>query len=75
MTTFRWEGKHIPNIRAWARKRGEKMVCYSRERIIASSNCEHLITEIQDGLMPESFWNTLKQDFGWSFTEISREDA
>lgn len=50
---FRWAGKPIPDIKAWAKSRGEAMIHYRYTKQTVYG------PEIEEGDMPESFWNSL----------------
>jgi hypothetical protein len=72
--SYSWRGVPIPDINAWAKDRGEKMVrikVVERNPYIFSGNIEELEYQIS---MPESFWDS----FSWSgnshYEEIVRED-
>ena len=63
--TFSRYGKPIPDIHAWAAKRGERMVHYRGRRPDGYGGIE-----VQEGEMPESFWNMLAWTGGWSYKEL-----
>ena len=69
---FRWRGEDIPNIRAWASARHERMVEYYAERQMPNSLTGTLDVETQRGEMPESFWDSLMMADGWHYIEIGR---
>jgi hypothetical protein len=70
-----WRGERIDDIEAWAAARGEQMVAYHGERqvpIIAPGVGARMITETDDGEMPESFWNGFGWHAGWHYAETGR---
>ena len=58
-TTYTWKGKPITDIRAWARKRGEKLIRYKHIQKYFDPTVGHEIEETSHGLMPESFFTNL----------------
>lgn len=69
-TEFRWRGEPIYDIRAWAKARGERMVKYHGERTVPDLRTGGLVREVDDGEMPESFWNGFGWTHGWHYTEV-----
>jgi hypothetical protein len=93
---FAWRGEPIPDIRAWARSRGEQMVRYDECRsalVLVGCMCfahgepddddeieicqgvYEPIIEKTPGIMPASFWGTMRVTGESWFVETSREDA
>lgn len=72
---FTWQGKPILDINQWCQDRGESLIHYHAERMVPSPfpTKSLLIKEERDGIMPESFWNSLRQDGGWVYTELQKE--
>lgn len=70
--TFAWRGEPIPDIRAWAASRGERMVEYHAERHVPNPYTGRIEIETMDGAMPESFWGNLLMTDGWMYTEVER---
>jgi hypothetical protein len=79
-TVFRWRGEVIPDIRAWARARGEQMVRVRCTRRTLSPVLLREVVEVTEEVMPESFWNGHLAaqggpDGSTVWQEISREPA
>ncbi len=73
---FTWRGEPILDIRKWAKERGEKMVTYHAERLVPSPWCPWgLAKDEEDGCMPACFYDHMQIANGWTYTELSREDA
>lgn len=70
---FAWRGEIIPDIRAWAAERGERMVRYHGERHVPDLRTGGLILETDDGEMPESFWNGFGWTHGWHYVEVKEQ--
>ena len=64
---FSWRGEPILDIKAWAEARGERMVPYTATREVPVG--ARMVTETQEGEMPESFWRGLVMENGWVYTE------
>lgn len=62
--TFTWRGEPIQDIKGWADDRGERIVKYQATRPTPWGH------ETYDGYMPESFWNSLCMNNGWTYKEI-----
>lgn len=69
-TVFRWKGEPIADIEVWADARGERMVRYVAKRQIPCACTGRIETETYEGSMPESFWQTLAWQGGWSYREL-----
>lgn len=65
---FMWRGSPIPDIEAWARKRGDQMVHYRLTvRTVYGP-------EVSEGSMPTTFWNSLLIQPGHSYEELGRRN-
>jgi len=62
--TFSWQGKPIKDIYQWATERGERMVKYELTTRTPYG------PEVEYGVMPESFWNSLLFTGNQSYKEI-----
>ena len=72
--SYHWKGEPIPDIRAWARARGERIV---RIRITPAPRPDLLTGKIiqyepYEMEMPESFWDNYRNDGDASMREIER---
>jgi hypothetical protein len=64
---FTWRGEVIPDIDAWAHARGERIVHYKHTTRTVYGH------EVDEGRMPESFWNSLLIRGNESYEELTRE--
>lgn len=69
-TVYNWRGKPIHNIEKWAEERGEQMIKYRATRKVPSLLTGQIETEIEEGKMPESFWNGLLMSDGWRYEKL-----
>ena len=65
---FKHKSDVIADKQKWAEGRGERIVKYRAERVVAIG--DDLVLDEYEGEMPESFWRHYKVD-GWTFTEIA----
>ena len=63
---FTWRGEPIYDIHKWAKDRGERMVEYRLTTRTVYGD------EVEEGIMPESFWNNLMRTGNQHYEEISR---
>jgi hypothetical protein len=54
--TYAWRGKPIPDIRAWARERGEQMVVVEHYRKDPWTAPPYYLETREEEEMPDSFW-------------------
>lgn len=71
--TYFWRGQLIPDIRAWATERGERIVRYEARRERPNMLTGRLEVEVVEGEMPESFWNSLMISDGWVYRDLARD--
>ena len=57
---FIYEGKPISDFRQWARDRKEMLVHYEKITKQIDPLTGKISTTIEEGLMPQTFWNTIK---------------
>lgn len=57
---FTYQGERISDIEAWARERKEMLIHYRKTSETYSRVTGKIEREITEGVMPQSFWNTLK---------------
>ncbi len=68
---YRWRGEYIPDIAVWCRERGEQMVSYHGERHVPDPG-GGMMLEVDDGAMPQSFWDGFGFTNGWHYSETGR---
>lgn len=73
-TTYRYNDEIIPDINAWARERGEKMVVFKRYRDVPNIFSGRVEREEETGRKPESFYDAHCEMHGWIYEEIERVD-
>ena len=72
LMAYSWRGEPIADIKAWAKDRGEQMVRYRAERRVPNLFSGRMATEVEESIMPESFYDNMRWSDGWFATEIER---
>ena len=70
--TYSWKGNPIPNIYKWVKARNEKMIRYERTKIVPDIDSGKMNKEVEQGEMPESFFNSLLVSDGSIYREIGK---
>jgi len=73
-TQYEWRGKPIKDIKAWCKKRKEKMIYYYAYRHVPSLFARKMVKEELYGKMPSSFWETLTMSDGWIYVKMSKTE-
>ena len=68
MEIFYFKGNPILNIEKFCKKHNTKMIRYKAKREIPNIITGKVETEIQEGKMPEIFFDTLRMTDGWYYT-------
>ena len=71
---FRYEGQIIPDIRKWCKERNERLVHYRVSRKYVAYTGDRIITDVEIGSMPESFWDNLNYGNCSEYQILQMED-
>ena len=70
MEQFRWKGKLIKDIDKFCKDHNTKMIKYKGEREVPSMFSGKMVKEVQEGEMPEMFFDNLRMTNGWYYNKL-----